>query len=122
MPFNSETARAAGLKSQANRTPEVRAAVAAARWGEGYVAKNQRPVELPAGPVRQYWVDEVARRYPDEFSTMSQQALIRRATLLARQAAAEAVAGRPAQASTNDAFALLRARLCARREAGAGDE
>lgn len=117
MAFTKETARAAGLKSAANRTPEVHARVAAARWGAGYQPKTpKRAGELMPGPVRTYWIDQVAKRFPDEFPTMSAKALLRRATLLARQAGAEAVAG-PAKPTTPDAFTMLRAELAARKGA-----
>lgn len=127
MTFTSESARAAGLKSAANRTPEVQARVTAARWGADHERKSARPVELPKGPVRTYWIDVVAARYPDEFGEMSSKAIVRRATLLARAAAAEAAVaadnpGTPkaAQSGPRDAFGILYAKR--HLEAGARDE
>lgn len=115
MPFDPDSARAAGLKGNASRDPETASAIAKAaaqkRW-RGHVRKSA-PTELPAGPVLTYWITQVAARYPDEFGTMNRKALVRRATLLARQAAAEALAARPeAPAPTNglDPFSIIRER------------
>jgi len=129
MPFNSTTARAAGLKSAANRDPATASATAKiaaqARWA-GHERKSA-PTELPAGPERIYWIEQVAARYPDEIMGMSHKALIRRATLLARQAAAEAAVEadahpRPTAQGPRDGFSILHAQRLARLEAGARDE
>lgn len=115
MPFDSRAvALAAGLKGNANRTPEQASAIARAaamaRWA-GHEKTRVRPPML-SGTELDYWVTRIPAHLR---GTLSRHQIVRRATLMARQAAAQTVAG-PNTAPTDDAFALLRAEL--ERKAG----
>ncbi|WP_347123280.1 hypothetical protein [Microbacterium sp. SY138] len=113
MPYDSrEKALAAGLKGNASRTTErateIARAAATARW-QGHEPKRPS-YPLLSGAELDYWVERipVAVRL-----SMSRPQLRRRATLLARQAAAEA-ALENAKPPTDTPFALLHAALRAR--------
>lgn len=109
MPFNSESARAAGLKSAATRDPltasEMAKAAAEARWRDHDRKRPSYP--LLSGAELDYWVLRIPVAQRRE---MSRPQIRRRATILARVAAAQA-AVEAAQPPTDTPFALLYARL-----------
>lgn len=113
MGFTPDSARAAGLKSAATRTPDqasnIGRAAALARWA-GSEPKRQR-YPLLSGAELDYWVTQIPLEQRRE---MSRPQTRRRATLLARQAAAQAAVD-AAKPPTDDAFALLRRELEGKR-------
>ncbi|AZS48178.1 hypothetical protein [Microbacterium oxydans] len=107
--FDRESALAAGLKGNASRTPEQAAAIgraaALARWA-GHEPKRRRH-PLLSGAELDYWVERIPAHLR---AILSRPEMRRRATMLARQAAAQA-AVEAALPPTNDGFAQLRREL-----------
>ncbi|WP_426621460.1 hypothetical protein [Microbacterium sp. As-52] len=112
---NRDKARAAGLKGNASRTPEQASAIgkaaALARWAGHDKVRASYP--LLSGAELDHWVLQIPLAQRSE---MSRPQIRRRATLLARQAAAQA-AVEAAKPPTDTPFALLRDEL-ERRKAG----
>lgn len=110
---NRDNALAAGLKGNASRTDEqassIGRAAALARWA-GHEPKRQR-YPLLSGAELDYWVTQIPL---DQRREMSRPQIRRRATLLARQAAARA-AVEAAKPPTDTPFALLRRELEGKR-------
>ncbi|MGJ0389032.1 hypothetical protein [Microbacterium sp. CGR1] len=110
---NRDKARAAGLAGNANRTPEqasnIGRAAALARWA-GHEPKRLR-YPLLSGAELDYWSWQIPLAQRLE---MSRPQIRRRATMMARQAAAQA-AVEAAKPPTDDAFALLRRELEGKR-------
>ncbi|WP_315071642.1 hypothetical protein [uncultured Microbacterium sp.] len=111
--FDRDSALAAGLKGNANRTDEqasnIGRAAALARWA-GHEPKRQR-YPLLSGVELDYWVERIPVHLR---GTLSRPQIRRRATIMARQAAAQA-AVEAAKPPTDDAFALLRRELEGKR-------
>lgn len=110
MPYTDrDSALAAGLKGNAARTPEQASAIgkaaAMARWA-GHEPTRQR-YPLLSGAELDYWVERIPLAQRRE---MSRPQIRRRATMLARQAAAQA-AVEAAKPPTDTPFALLHAKL-----------
>ncbi|MBT9354958.1 hypothetical protein [Salmonella enterica] len=107
--FDRDSALAAGLKGNANRTPEqasnIGRAAALARW-QGHEPKRQR-YPLLSGAELDHWVLQIPL---EQRRDMSRPQIRRRATMLARQAAAQA-AVEAAKPPVDDGFALLRLEL-----------
>lgn len=112
--FNRDSALAAGLKGNANRTPEqasnIGRAAALARWA-GHVPAGSVRYPLLSGAELDYWVERIPLEQRLE---MSRPQIRRRATLLARAATAQA-AVEAAKPPTDDGFALLRLELEGKR-------
>lgn len=108
--FDRESALAAGLKGNATRTPEqassIGRAAALARWA-GHEPAGSVRYPLLSGAELDYWVTQIPLAQRRE---MSRPQIRRRATLLARAAAAQA-AVEATKPPTDDAFALLRRTL-----------
>lgn len=111
--FDRHSALAAGLTGNANRTDEqassIGRAAALVRWA-GHEPKRLR-YPLLSGTELDYWVTQIPL---EQRRGMSRPQVRRRATLLARQAAAQA-AVEAAKPPTDDAFALLRRELEGKR-------
>lgn len=111
--FDRDRALSAGLKGNANRTPaqasSIGRAAALARWA-GHEPKRQR-YPLLSGAALDYWVERIPAHLR---GTLSRPQIRRRATMMARQAAAQA-AVEAAKPPTDSSFALLRRELEQRR-------
>lgn len=110
---NRDKARAAGLKGNANRTPEqasnIGRAAALARWQDHEPKRLHSP--LLSGAELDFWVERIPAHLR---GTLSRAQIRRRATMLARQAAAQA-AVEAAKPPTDTPFALLRRELESKR-------
>lgn len=110
--YDRESALAAGLKGHAARTPEQATAIgkaaAMARWAGHEPGRQRSP--LLSGAELDYWVERIPHALR---LSMSQPQIRRRATMLARQAAAQA-AVEAAKPPVDTPFALL----YAKRKAG----
>lgn len=108
--FDRDSALAAGLKGNANRSPEqassIGRAAALARWA-GHEPAGSVRYPLLSGAELDYWVERIPAHLR---GTLSRPQIRRRATMMARQAAAQA-AVEAAKPPTDDAFALLRRTL-----------